>query len=89
MKISSPKSFRRLPPPIADFPRSGRPKSPLLLTLEALDVGRYIDVHLVRGQKPTLRTIRSSLPRWGNRLGKTFSIRKHAGEERVSIYRVK
>jgi TPR repeat protein len=88
MKISSPKTFLKVPPPLGGLPVKGRPKSPLLLALEDLEVGQFVEVHLVPGQKPSLQTIRSSLPRWGRHLGKTFSIRKQSDENQVYIYHV-
>ena len=90
MQISDPKPFRKVPAPRNDFLRPGRPTSPLFKAIEQLRVGRCIEVQLSPGKAPSLATIRTSIPRWGRKLSRSFSLRTSGDDQNtIEIYRTK
>jgi len=89
MVISPPKSFGKLPNPRRDFKRTGRPRSQLFKALQTLKVKQFIEVSLVTGQKPSLATLRASLPRWQKQLGYEFSYRTNDNGTVFQIFRVR
>lgn len=90
MQISSPKTFREVPAPHYNSNRTGRPTSVLFNAVEELRVGQCIEVKISPNTPPSLPTIRTSIPRWGRKLQRRYTLRMSSeSRDTILIYRTK